>query len=478
MSAPSDIEIPPRPRVSVGHYAQTESGWDEPTRRYPAGGDAYRYRYLLSLALVATGGYLASGLTTYPIVQLFSEYADYGYFAQFVLNTALIISLATAGWLAAPGARDRRVSAARLFLSGVLLCLGAQFAVNVLASDSIVGQILIPTLANMSLVVTLVTLVGWLLVRERSRASYLVLVAVLVIPVIGLLMDNAGSGYYVVMVLSSAAIIVGAAWAAQIITVRNAAAPEESSAVTGGAGFGAETEPESLREPEAEPKPEQEPEPASLLEPEPEPEPELVPPPHPKPTGKRESQTNRSSRPAESPKPAESTGTSQITEVPDVHATTTRPDQQPQRPHSDRPRQESVLDLLLPKAAETNPAWMDAPPLGPTHPTTPPASASATGQAPIPGQAPAPIPWQAMARLGQPAQPSAPQVSPHRSEPAHDPYKRKRIRNRTVVDKHPHTVEPVPGSETVPVDQPVSVDQPTTFVPPERVGRPSQGPTG
>ncbi|HAM28092.1 MAG TPA: hypothetical protein DCP11_15725 [Microbacteriaceae bacterium] len=151
--------------------------WREPTRLLPLRWGGYGTRYAIAVSLLLAGGL---------VVQTASVYVGY----------LLVAGLAAhvAGWLIFPGRGPRRVAIA-------------------LPSALAVGSLLFGSAGSVLLVLSLV---GWLYLRQRPAISYLVAVLpVLSGLVLAQLYPQYGDGMIVVTV--SALVIVGSAWLARSI---------------------------------------------------------------------------------------------------------------------------------------------------------------------------------------------------------------------------------------------------------------------
>jgi hypothetical protein len=197
------------------------AGWQEPARRHPFGRRFdYSGRYAASLVILLFGVYLQITTNFAQLVQSAAFGAGYSEDITVLFVTQFIFTIAcfVIAFLIAPTTIGRRALAAGVAL--VILVVWAILFAGRLTGDipmsggNVVG-ILLTAPAGAGL---LAALLGWLIVRERPALSYVVLILVPVVGLVGygLLLNAMTSGITIMVTTVLTTVIgVGAAWAAR-----------------------------------------------------------------------------------------------------------------------------------------------------------------------------------------------------------------------------------------------------------------------
>ncbi|CAN5216695.1 hypothetical protein BH11ACT3_BH11ACT3_24030 [soil metagenome] len=197
------------------------SRWQEPTRRHPfVGRFDYSGRYAASLVTLLFAVYLQINTSFSQLVQAVAFNAGFGaditllFVGQFVFTIACFV----VAFLIAPATMARRALAAGLAV--VILVVWA-----LLFAGRLTGDIRLPgnnpigfILTNQAGAGLFAALLGWLIVRERPALSYLVLIPIVLIGIVGYATVFAGvSSGITIMVTTVLTVIIGvaAAWGAR-----------------------------------------------------------------------------------------------------------------------------------------------------------------------------------------------------------------------------------------------------------------------
>jgi hypothetical protein len=203
----------------------------EPTRRLSFTPPfTYDARYGASLVAVLLGSYLLLNANVSQVALALSGLGGLPANVTALLVTQLVFAgmVLVAGFLIHPATGARRVAAAAIVLVGLILWI-------VLTSARITGAAQLPALSIVviapSFAVTVLATAGWLIVRERPAATYLLLIVILAggfIPY-AMVMASVDSGTSLLAVTPLAAVLgIGVAWLARAIAAglsRGAAAP-------------------------------------------------------------------------------------------------------------------------------------------------------------------------------------------------------------------------------------------------------------